>query len=184
MTQGFKNSQGWSGLPSDHVLSFEGPKSFYIRVENDTRCYFASDSDFADELLIGLGVGEMELHLPHAGFLRFETEGRLWLHDNSRAKPRVQTSERVFTTLDRPAQMSPELLALTRLIQRNERARQNDRMEFQNRLESVRLAAQGSTEVVPQELHNTPAEGDVRADASASASDVEEQEDQADSDQA
>lgn len=96
-----------------------------LRSDEPLRVYFCVDGE--PELLCGLGQGEMDVSVEGPGTIRFTTDGYLWAFDPARFQIREAQSTEIFTSLERPAVLSPEMLAISRMMRQNEIAREQDR---------------------------------------------------------
>lgn len=149
----------------------EGPQRVTLRAEERTSVYLSRSKDFSDEILCALGEGELNIETRAGDYLRVKSDGRVWIAVGSKNQFREQSDES-FTTLDRPAPISPEMAAIMQMMKRNERERQNDRTEIQRLMrqrDAVRqkqpLYGGGNDETAPQD---TSQETDsVREDTSA-----------------
>lgn len=123
-----------------------------FRSEAKARVYAAFEEDFSDEQLVGVFEGELEVRCRRGdpNRLRIATEGRVWTAYTSLEQVAVRQSDEIFTTLDRPAPMSPEMRAVHEMMRRNEieRERMREAMErdHNERLQRVEraLAARAS----------------------------------------
>lgn len=163
----------WLKWSKDEVLPFEGSTSLHVRSQKECAVY-------TDEgLLIGLGKGEQFIYVSGVGEISFECESEIWLKPSARVQERLPSSNEVFTTLDRPAPLSPEMLAIERMMRKNEIARERDREQLERALD-VRLRnelrRQSEQAVGSVSTETTQSLG---TDTGASGNDAENQEDAA-----
>jgi len=104
----------------------------------DTACVYFSTvpDDPKGEILLAKGDGALTLRLPGEGFVKFATDGRVWLSDLVLRQKRSKSSDEKFTTLDRPPALSPEMAAIQRLQRQNALDREN----IMQRMESALFA--------------------------------------------
>ncbi|AXL15630.1 hypothetical protein [Microviridae sp.] len=65
--------------------------------------------------------------------VKLATNGKTWIKDRAITQTMASTSTEVFTTLDRPAPLSPEMAAIQRMQRKNELVRERDREEMEMR---------------------------------------------------
>lgn len=117
-----------------------------FRSEAKARVYAAFEEDFSDEQLVAVFEGELEVCCRRGdpNRLRIATDGRVWACYTSLEQVAVRQSDEIFTTLDRPAPMSPEMRAVHEMMRRNEieRERMREMMEREHneRLQRVERA--------------------------------------------
>lgn len=102
--------------------------------EDTVRVYFSELATEETERLLTIGEGEVQVRLPRQGFYRLESDGRAWTKPVGRPQERKAVSTEVFTTLDRPAPLSPEMAALMRLERQNTLERERMYAKFEQRL--------------------------------------------------
>jgi len=119
--------QDWVQWDQNEVLPFEGGTSFHIRTENP--CVIKNEVG----LILGLGSGHQEIAVTGQGEITFKCKGDIWLRPSSRVQERLQASPEIFTSLDRPSPLSPEMQAIHRMMRRNEIERERDRQEMEKR---------------------------------------------------
>lgn len=131
----FTTSIGWQEL--DPAVPFAVPINTTLRLRADEFTTVMLDQDVgADQVqsvLVGQGQGELEIILQVAGTVEFITSGRVWFFQTAAAQTTERTSDEVFTSLDRPSPLSPEMLAIQRMVKQNEIAREGER-EFMRRM--------------------------------------------------
>jgi len=136
------NPQDWIEWDQSEVLPFKGGISFHTRTS-----VTLTVTDHMG-LLIALGDGEQEIRVTGSGELKFDCDGPIWLKPSARVQERLQSSTEIFTTLDRPAPLSPEMLAIERMMRRNELQREQDRQEMEQRF-ADRLREQSGRKLEP-----------------------------------
>jgi len=119
--------QDWVQWDDKEVLPYEGGISFHIRTENP--CVVKNEFG----LILGFGTGQQEIAVTGKGEITFKCKGDIWLRPSSRVQERLQASAEIFTSLDRPSPMSPEMQAIHRMMRRNEIERERDRQEMEKR---------------------------------------------------
>jgi len=117
----------WVQWDEKEVLPFDGGISFHVRTE--TPCVIKNEFG----LILGFGTGQQEVAVTGKGEITFKCKSDIWLRPSSRVQERLQASPEIFTTLDRPAPMSPEMQAIHRMMRRNELEREKDRQEMEKR---------------------------------------------------
>ena len=119
--------QDWVQWDEKEVLPYEGGISFHIRTENP--CVVKNEYG----LILGFGTGQQEIAVTGTGEITFKCKGDIWLRPSSRVQERLQASPEIFTSLDRPSPLSPEMQAIHRMMRRNEIEREKDRQEMEKR---------------------------------------------------
>lgn len=153
----------WLEWDKSEVLPYSGGTSFHIRTA--TPCTI---TDYQG-LILGLGTGEQEVIVTGQGEITFECETAIWLKPTTRVQERIQQSTEIFTSLDRPAPMSPEMLAIERMMRRNEMQREYDRQEMEQRF-AYRLRNDARSKLEP-DASDAPAKEKETVRANTPASD-------------
>lgn len=83
-----------------------------------------------EEILVGYGQEPFEIEM-HPGQFRVASDNRVWIAQRGIQQFTEAASDEVFTTLDRPAPLSPEMAAIARLVRQNELERQVMRSRFE-----------------------------------------------------
>lgn len=151
--------------------------TFTLRAEDPMRVYVSRYDDFAEEILIGLGVGEIKVDVPPRHFIRFETPGRVWMLTTP-LNQSVEGSDETFATLDRPDPVSPEMRLIQQMMMKNQRERDADRAEMQ-RLRNERLELLSDREPSPRDTAKKA--GKVRGAKKPSEADAKEPQGEPDS---
>jgi len=119
--------QDWILWDKSEPLPFSGGVSFHIR----SILPASVKNEFG--LVLGFGTGEQQITVTGDGEIHFACKSDIWLRPSSRVQERIQRSTEIFTSLDRPAPMSPEMLAIQRMMRKNELDREMDRREMEKR---------------------------------------------------
>lgn len=124
-----------------------------FRTEGPTFVYWTS-KDTEEEILVGYGTEPFEIEMPPGDFI-VKSETRVWIGQSAVQQFTESTSDDIFTTLDRPAPMSPEMMAISRMIRRNEIERETMREMVEDAqrtfAELQRNEARGTDSVVLEE---------------------------------
>ena len=121
-----KRNEYFGPMDPKRTLFNEGQNTLTFRSERMLRIYASKHRDFADEVLIGLAEGEQIVDAPPRQYIRFESEGRIWMQQTRREQTFEGTDE-TYATLDRPAPLSPEMQMIQRMMMKNQRERDADR---------------------------------------------------------
>jgi len=165
----FVTKKGWALFQRGSFLPMYGRRSLTVRVNKHTEIYLHSPEDEPEShILVGIGVGEIELDIVPDGELAFRTDGDVYILEPEQHQERRQTSDTIYTSLDRPPPLSPEMAAIQRMMRQNELERERDRqmmMELQD--DRRRMAARRASESAPQKgAAKDPAPVGEDADAS------------------
>jgi len=117
----------WVQWEKDEVLPFEGGISFHVRT--NTACLVTNEFG----LILGYGIGEQLIAVTGKGEISFDCKTPIWVRPSTRVQERLQSSPEIFTSLDRPSPLSPEMQAIHRMMRRNEIDREHDRREMEKR---------------------------------------------------
>ena len=159
----------WLSWDEKEVLPFTGGIRFHLRTVEP----ITVTNEFG--LLLAYGTGQQEIAVTGTGECHFQCDGAIWLRPSSRVQERLKASTEIFTTLDRPAPMSPEMQAIQRMMRRNEIERERDRQEMEKRFadrQFIDVGSQPSNDVgkaPPKETEK------VRTDAATSSVGAEKQ---------
>jgi len=149
--------QDWILWDKTEPLPFSGGVSFHIR----TILPALVKNEF--DLILGFGTGEQNITVTGDGEIHFVCKSDIWLRPSSRVQERIQRSTEIFTSLDRPAPMSPEMLAIQRMMRKNELDREMDRREMEKRYHDINK---------PKSLVETQPEMDARKASSGETEEV------------
>mgnify|MGYP000101674966 CR=1 FL=1 len=118
----------WSVWKSDKNLHFTNKVKIMIRAEMPLHVYGSPDNKFKGEILLGYTeIGEMEVLADRSLYVRLHTEGRAWFKTFEVCHPTLRTSDTVYTSLERPSNLSPEMQAIMRMVRKNEIEREQQR---------------------------------------------------------
>ena len=119
-------------------------------------------------LVLASGIGDLVIDLKRPSMVQFDTEGKIHVYPRAVTQTQEKSSERVFTTLDRPAPMSPEMLAIYHMQRKNELEREWQRKEFEKRYEEQERRIRRKTKTTKEVV-----EGDSIESGSEKAADSE-----------
>lgn len=113
--------------------SYEQLSNGTMAVRSEGPAYVYAQIGESEEILLGYGSEPFEIQM-YPCFFRVACEGDVWIAPNNIEQSMFKVSDEVFTTLDRPAPLSPEMLAIQRMIRHNEleRERMYDLIQRQN----------------------------------------------------
>ena len=117
----------WVQWDEKEVLPFDGGISFQIRTVKP--CIVTNEFG----LILGFGNGQQEIVVTGKGEISFSCASDVWLRPSSRVQERLQKSSEIFTSLDRPSPLTPEMQAIHRMMRRNEIDRERDRQDMEKR---------------------------------------------------
>lgn len=145
--------------PKTTALPIPGHQNIIVRSEAREMVYWAPTKKSKRPILAGGGLEEFELTV-NGGFLFHRAEHGMWFYDKSKDQKTVRISDETFTSLDKPAPMSPEMMAIHRLQKRNEMAREQQMRQIErlhDELRSQRLVEDNGVVETP-ETPQTPAD--------------------------
>ena len=156
----------WVQWDVKEVLPFAGGISFQLRTVKP--CVVKNEFG----LILGFGTGQQEIVVTGEGEITFSCTSDVWLRPSSRVQERLQKSTEIFTSLDRPAALTPEMQAIHRMMRRNEIDRQKDREEMEKRFadrsrENARSKPAADAQKAPAEETQDVFEDAERSDLSA-----------------
>jgi hypothetical protein len=129
----FRTRGDWSSLSTNEVIEWSGNNraAILLRLEQPGCVYGADNPGFAEELLLGKGDGQLEIEAFGFGdlYVRVDTEGRCWLQERAGNQTVHKMHEEVFTSLERPPKLSPEMEMIYRMSRQNELMREQVLME-------------------------------------------------------
>lgn len=117
--------QGWREIDPAAPIEVTSV-AVMLRCEEFASVLLAQDD--GQTVLIGQGQGELELVADLEGTVEIVTKGRVWAFEAARQQFRPKTSDHIFTSLDRPSPLSPEMYAIQRMMRLNEINREKDRV--------------------------------------------------------
>jgi len=118
-------------------LSSIKPGRVTMRASEQTSVYEADDETGEGATLVALFTGEVRVTITKP-CLQVLTEGEFYWYDPAVDQTARKTSDLVFTTLDRPSPLSPEMLAIQQLMRRNEIERDHTRAEMERLIYETR----------------------------------------------
>lgn len=120
-------------------FQIDGAFRVVFRAEGETRLYTQKEEDGDDTFLCSFsGDCEVLIDRPHTVLLQVVSETRVWVSGFSKQKTAFKVSDRVFTSLDRPPPMSPEMRAVHEMTKRNEIERQRMWNEMERKVDVIR----------------------------------------------
>ena len=119
----------WSLWKDNKNLQLTGMCKIMLRSEQPIHVYGSEQKNFKTEILLGYADnGEIEVMWDRKNaFVRVQSEGRVWFKTFEAAHPVERTSETVYTSLERPSNLSPEMQAIMRMVRKNEIEREQQR---------------------------------------------------------
>lgn len=132
-----KRNEYFGPMEVEEPVFFLGQHRITVRSEELLRVYSCRAKDFAEEVLIGYGAGEQIIDVPPDTYVRFRSEGRVWVQQTQRDQGTEESTE-TYATLDRPAPLSPEMRMIQMMMMKNQREREHDRAEME-RIRAERL---------------------------------------------
>lgn len=128
--------------PSD-AIPFEGQIAVIARADQLCKVYAVDGNGVA--LLVAHFVGEEKITVVDPEFRQLEAKckGNVWVRDLAVRQTTERDTDVVFTTLDRPAKLSPEMQAIQRLARQNEINRERDLRAMESRLEILTAEHRG-----------------------------------------
>lgn len=155
----FRNHAGFEACRLGETYEQVRKGLLVFRQEAPSYVYWKGSDD--EEILVGYGLAPFEVEMP-AGHFTVASTDRVWISHMGVSQLTVATSDEVFTTLDRPAPLSPEMAAIQRLIRQNS----IEREEIRERMMDVQRAN--------AELRNKRSGGSDRVDVEADPAVTEE----------
>lgn len=122
----------------DQLHSHENVIKLMFRAEQAAFVYGSVDGTFDDEMLLATFVGDGEVTWTQSrAYVRVSSKGRVWFKTFSQMQTLHRMSDTKYTTLDRPAALSPEMQAVMRMLKHNENEREKLRNEQQRHRQYV-----------------------------------------------
>ena len=151
--------------------------SMHIRAEGWAGVYTISQDEDEVGVLAGCSYEPFTVEVP-AGRFAIKCAGDVYIAYDAVVQPTYEPTGEVFTTLDRPSPMSPEMQAIHRLARQNELEREATRNQLTRmRDENARLHSKlsGREDSVVLEEASEADEEEVADDVLTSGRDAEEQ---------
>lgn len=105
-----------------------------LQFRSETNCHvywLPPGEDPEENILVGYGVDPFEVDMPR-GHWQVVSNNDVFVGQSNIDQSTYATSDEVFTTLDRPAPMSPEMTAIARMVRANELEREKMRETILN----------------------------------------------------
>ena len=141
----FRLTDQYAEVDPERVYQQHAKDTIYIRSES--RCFVYWWRDGETEVLAGYGDTPFEIEMLPGSF-RVACEQRAFIKSGSVQQASFKATDEVFTSLDRPSPLSPEMLA----IQRMSRANEIERERLRTRIER---AEQANAELREQQLRGS-----------------------------
>ncbi|AXL15626.1 hypothetical protein [Microviridae sp.] len=144
-------------------ISAAGLGRVLVRASAPCTLYEADTADGENSILLAAFTGERRVRLTKP-FVNVQCEGDVVWFDPAQNQSTTASSEIVYTTLDRPAALSPEMLAIQQLVRRNDLEREQMR-EDMKRLEygNLRLHSAKNSYSTAEAGSPLPEEDDTEA---------------------
>lgn len=159
-------------------FQIDGAFRVVFRAEGETRLYTQKEEDGEDTFLCSFsGDCEVLIDRPYTVLLQVLSETRVWVSGFSKQKTAYKVSDRVFTSLDRPPPMSPEMRAVQEIQRRNEIERLKMWELMERKVDAIRARSQ--SERPPErgaQKASSANEDSVRQDATGSGKDTSNKE--------
>jgi len=160
----FKTDSQWEAV-SDRFSYDARTAKFSLRSDGHARLYLVPED--AAEIFVGaVNCGETRIEVQGKAPLRFsiitDDETLVWIRFPEIDQTALKTTDQTFTTLDRPEPLSAEMLAIQRLMRRNELDREEQRRDME-RIIDARLhppVARKDKRAAPEDT-STDASGNV-----------------------
>lgn len=130
-----------SVMPVDLDKAYDQQITATLGFRSEAPCYvYHWEEHPSRETLVGYGDQPFEVPM-RAGHWRVECEKRAWVIPPQAMQTVFTESDETYTTLDRPAALSPEMAAISRMMRANEIERERTRLQ----MESMRSALVATT---------------------------------------
>lgn len=173
--QRFDRHTSFSLADSDIAYEQRAKGKLFVRSESIAFVYWWPLTDGPDnEILVGYGTDPFEIDIT-PGFFRVACDARCWISPGRVEQTIYRTTDEVFTSLDRPAPLSPEMMAISRLMRQNEIERERMRIRIENAERNAvanTKQLRGSDSVV---LEEPPAPSDDNAESDDSSGNQEDE---------
>lgn len=133
-----------------------GQGRVYMRASEPCTVYEADNPEGENATLVAMFEGETRVSI-NQPFVQVLTEGDVWWFDPSVNQTANKSTDVVYTTLDRPAALSPEMLAIQQLVRKNEIEREQMRHDME------RLIDDRSNRLPTAKGKHRPSKGDKSA---------------------
>lgn len=133
----------WSLWEPKTELQFFNKLKIMFRSEQPLGIYGCPTSKYKreDEILLGISDnGEIEVLWDCSyGLIRAISDGRVWFKTFQVTHPVERADDTIYTSLERPPSLSPEMQAVMRMVKQNEIEREKQREENRKLQNSIRL---------------------------------------------
>lgn len=145
------------------AIPFDGSISVILRADQLCKVYAITEEGIA--LLVGHFTGEEKVTVvdPYFKRLEYKSKGNVWVRDLAVNQSRGRDTDVVFTTLDRPAKLSPEMQAIQRLARQNEIMRERDLRAMEQRYELLEAQHRASVGAVSAETRQRRSDDDTES---------------------
>lgn len=128
----------------------EGLRPGRVNVRCTERCavYQAANEQGDDAVLVAMFEGAATLRITQP-YVRIDTEGDFWWQDRTIDQTVERSSDVVYTSLDRPSPLSPEMLAIQQMVKRNQIER-DQTLEQMQRLHDATLQLRNGAATPPK----------------------------------
>lgn len=142
----FVTKRGWEPFhPKEALQMHPGRASFNFRAESFARIYVASSEEFEDEILAGIGEGDLECEVIGFGplWVRFESEGRLWLRSEEIGQRTIAVYGTSFTEVMTRGNVSPEMKYMQQMLRQQELDRRRETAEWASQWDAMQTQMEG-----------------------------------------
>jgi len=146
--------RGYSPLTKKEYVQLEDSGTVLLSSDRRARVFVSQADDFSDEVCASVFEGQLELSVRFGpARLRIEGAGKVWVKLMATQQAVYRMRDDVFTTLDRPAPVSPEMAAVQRMMRRNELDREQQLAEMRRlRDDAIRVAAGSAVRTVGNDV--------------------------------
>ena len=180
----FRGHHKYTLVDGETVYQQTAKGTVAVRSETTSYLYFW-ETDPKEEILAGYGDEPFDVELT-PGYFRIACDNRAWIAPQQVNQLQERSTDEVFTTLDRPSPLSPEMLAIQRMMRANEIEREKMRERIENaerknaELHAEQLGRQDNVvlEPYPEEEETPPQPDDTEsaADTETPSDEIPEQE--------
>jgi len=161
------NPKEWILWDQSELLPYEAGVTLEVRSETPVTV------TTTDGLLVGAGEYSCACEVTGDGKLTFKSESEVFIKPSARVQDRIAQSEETFTSLDRPAPLTPEMLAISRMLRQNEIQRERDRERMEKLYVDRSATAVRRKSETSSKAETSGKKEAVREDASRSDTDAE-----------
>ncbi|AXL15622.1 hypothetical protein [Microviridae sp.] len=142
---------GWRSDSLDAI----GQGRVTVRASERCTIYEADNPEGENANMVAIFEGETTVRLTQP-FVQILTEGDFWWFDRAINQTNKKSTDIVYTSLDRPAALSPEMLAIQQMVRKNDLEREQMRQEMErlvydrnDRLHAAPRKSSGTKEETP-----------------------------------